>query len=389
MLSEFLAENREALLARARSRIASRTAPVPTDLELKNGIPMFLDQLGAALRLAQTGATGDNDAIGVTGRLRGGDLFRIGLTVGQVVHDYGDVCQAITELAVEMKIPVTGQEFQLLNRCLDDAIAGAVEEHARQRELDIRGKDTERLGELAHELRNLVSAAVLAFESIKRGGVAVGGSTGAVLGRSLAGLRDLIDRSLTDVRLDAGVHRVESIPVADFIAEVEIGAHMHAASRGVDFTSSTVDQVVTIEGDRQILLAAVWNLLQNAIKFTAKGGAVCLRARVTAERVCFDIEDACGGLPRGVAEELFRPFEQRGADRSGLGLGLAICMKAAKANGGELRVRDLPGTGCVFTLDLPRRPSPPPKIVGSDAGADAPDAPTGEAPARGVGPVKG
>ena len=153
------------------------------------------------------------------------------------MHDYGDVCQAITELAVEMKVPVTGKEFQLLNLCLDDAIAGAVEEHARQRELDIRGEDTERLGELAHELRNLVNAAVLAFESIKRGGVAVGGSTGAVLGRSLTGLRDLIDRSLADVRLNAGVHRVESISVADFIAEVEIGAHMHAASRGVDFTT--------------------------------------------------------------------------------------------------------------------------------------------------------
>ena len=70
MLSEFLTDNREALLARARSRIASRKAPVPTDLELKNGIPMFLDQLGGALRLAQTGATADNDAIGVTGSTR-------------------------------------------------------------------------------------------------------------------------------------------------------------------------------------------------------------------------------------------------------------------------------------------------------------------------------
>jgi signal transduction histidine kinase len=358
MLSDFLVEHREALLMRARSRVASRTAPVPTGLELQNGIPMFLDQLGAALRLAQTGATADNDAIGATGRLRGGDLFRIGLTIGQVVHDYGDVCQAITELAVEMKAPVTGQEFQMLNLCLDDAIASAVEEHARQREIDIRGQDTERLGELAHELRNLLNAAVLAFESIQRGGVAVGGSTGGVLGRSLSGLRDLIDRSLADVRLDAGLHRVESISVADFIAEVEIGAHMHAASRGVVFTASSVEQVVTIEGDRQILLAAVWNLLQNAIKFTGNGGAVSLTPRVTAERVCFDIQDSCGGLPPGAAEELFRPFEQRGSDRSGLGLGLAICVKAAKANGGELRVRDLPGVGCVFTLDLPRR-SPP------------------------------
>jgi len=54
--------------------------------------------------------------------------------------------------------------------------------------------------------------------------------------------------------------------------------------------------------------------------------------------------------------ELFRPFEQQGADRSGLGLGLSIVRKSVGANGGEIRVRDLPGTGCVFTIDLPRLP---------------------------------
>ena len=116
---------------------------------------------------------------------------------------------------------------------------------------------------------------------------------------------------------------------------------------------------MTIEGDRQILAAAVSNLLHNAFKFTRKHGHVSLTARATADRVLFDIEDECGGLPPGKPEELFRPFEQRGTDRSGIGLGLSICLKAAKANAGEIHVRDLPGKGCVFTLDLPRKPPPP------------------------------
>jgi hypothetical protein len=83
-----------------------------------------------------------------------------------------------------------------------------------------------------------------------------------------------------------------------------------------------------------------------------------LTVRATADRVLFEVEDECGGLPPGKAEDLFQPFEQRASDRSGLGLGLSICRRAAKASDGDLRVRDMPGTGCVFTLDLPRKPPP-------------------------------
>lgn len=54
-----------------------------------------------------------------------------GYTVSQAVHDYGDICQAITELALELGAPISVKEFHTLNRCLDAAIAEAVTEHAR------------------------------------------------------------------------------------------------------------------------------------------------------------------------------------------------------------------------------------------------------------------
>ena len=94
--------------------------------------------------------------------------------------------------------------------------------------------------------------------------------------------------------------------------------------------------------------------MQNALKFTRPGGQVTLKTYAEAHRVFIDVEDECGGLPPGTAERLFLPFEQGGADRSGLGLGLAISRRAVEANGGQLHVRDLPGTGCVFTIELPR-----------------------------------
>jgi signal transduction histidine kinase len=138
---------------------------------------------------------------------------------------------------------------------------------------------------------------------------------------------------------------------------------LQAEAREIHLVVSSVPPVVTIEGDRQILAAALANLLQNAFKFSHKGATVALTTRVTEDRVLFEIEDECGGLPPGKIETLFMPFSQRGEDRTGLGLGLSICLKAAQASGGEMNVRDLPGKGCVFTLNLPRKPPPPLSIV--------------------------
>jgi signal transduction histidine kinase len=357
VLEEFIQSNRETIISRARERVASRTSPKPTDIELANGIPVFLDQLGEVLRLSESSDV-DHDALRATAARHGFDLLQIGLTVAQVVRDYGDVCQAITELAVEQDAPIPSHEFRTLNLCLDDAIAEAVTAYTRQREHVLEKQGTERLGFLAHEQRNLLNTAMLAFESIKTGRVAAGGSTGAVLSRSLIGLRDLIDRSLADVRLDAGIGRLEPVLVAQLIEELEVGAFLQAQTRGHFLAVSSVDRTVSIEGDWQILTATLSNLLQNAFKFTRAHGHVTLTVRATADRVLFEVEDECGGLPEGKTEDLFRSFAQYGDDRNGLGLGLSICAKGAKANGGELHVRDLPGKGCVFTLDLPRKPPP-------------------------------
>ena len=109
-----------------------------------------------------------------------------------------------------------------------------------------------------------------------------------------------------------------------------------------------------IDGDRPVLAAVVMNLLQNAFKFTRPGSNVTLRASATADRVLIDVEDECGGLPTVTTDDLFRPFEQRSADRTGLGLGLAICRWGTEVNDGRISTRNLPGQGCVFTVDLPR-----------------------------------
>ena len=346
MLHEFIAANRAEIIARCRAKISSRPAPRPTDVEVEHGVPLFLDQLADTLRYALSA----NPAIGRSAALHGSELLREGFTIAQVVHDYGGVGQAITELAIETAAPITASDFQVLNVCLDNAIADAVSEYSRLREHE----GTERLGILAHELRNLLNSATLSLDMLKTGSVGVGGSTGGVLTRSLAGLRNLVDRELADVRLSVGIHHPETVLVRDFIEDVEVAATMEANVRHLQLSITTVANDVTVHADPQVLGSVVWNLLQNAFKFTRPSGRVSLRIRATAARVLIDVEDECGGLPSGIVEELFRPFEQRGDDRTGLGLGLAICYRGARVNDGELHVVNLPGTGCVFTVDLPR-----------------------------------
>lgn len=379
MLYEFLDRNRDALLARCREKVAKRPARRPTEQELKYGIPLFLDQLIEALRvqesagpaeagkvsfaLSATRPTPSPTEIGRTAARHGNELLRTGFTLDQVVHDYGDLCQAATEMAVEQGATVTADEFRLLNGCLDEAIADAITEFGRQRDQLMSDEMTrnmnERLGYFAHELRNLITNAILAVATIKRGTVGLSGATGALLDRALIGLRDLVDRALVEVRLTGGIaERRERINVAQFIGDVQVATALEATARNLEFIVAPIEDGLVIEGDRQILASAVANLLQNALKFTRPHGRVSLAAHPEIDRILIEVEDECGGLSEGKAEQMFRPFEQLGAERTGVGLGLPLSRRGVEANGGKLYVRSLPGVGCVFTIDLPR-PGPP------------------------------
>jgi len=353
MLYEFIRMHRQEIEGRARKRVRSRPWPSVSSREIEHGVPLFLTQLSETLRLEATETPFASDAIGSAAMRHGAELLAAGFNVAQVVHDYGDICQAITEVAVEQHAPITVEEFHTLNRCLDTAIAEAVTEHTRltaQRQSD---EEVKRLGPATHDVRDLLSVALLAFHTLKRGTVAINGSTGAVLGRSLTSLRDLTDRTLSQVRLAAGNQRRERLSVMAFVDEIAATGVLHSEDRGIQFTVAPVDPALAIDGDPQLLASAVMNLLHNAFKNTPAGGRVILRARPEGERLLVEIQDECGGIPQSKGD-FFQPFgDRRGRDRSGLGLGLSIARQAVRAHGGDIRIRNMPGEGCIFTIDLP------------------------------------
>jgi len=376
MLHHFIVENRSRIIERTRQRARERTSPRLSDEKLEHGVPIFLDQLVYALAppdspLSLVGAFDVRKQITDSATLHGRELLKNGFTIAQAVHGYGDVCQVVTELAAETNAAISAENFQVFNRCLDDAIAGAVTAYQGERERAVAYEGTERLGVLSHELRNLLHTAILSFDVIKKGLVGVGGSTGAVHQRSLASLRALVDRSLTQVRLEVGMPVLERIVLAELMEEIELSASMHAEGFGHGLKVESLDTALLVDADRQLLSSAISNLLQNAFKFSRPGSTISLAVRTTAERVLIDVSDACGGLPPGKAEEMFRPFAKGDVDRSGLGLGLGIALSAARANDGDLTVRDVPGTGCVFTIDLPRPPPSSSKLRAVEPAASA------------------
>ena len=353
VLHDFVARYRQDIIDRTQEKVRSRPSSGVALDGLETGVPLFLTQLAETLKQEADGVPPGNNAIGASAARHGGELLSLGFTVSEVVHTYGDVCQAVTELAVEKEAPISTTEFHSLNRCLDTAIAEAVTEHARLTAEWRSTGEAERIGRMAHEIRNHLNSALLAFDSLRRGVVAVNGSTGAVLGRSLLSLRDVVDITVADIRMGAVPQHRRPLSVLAFLTDAAVGAALHAEYQGLQFTLLPVDPALTVNADPHLLGSALTNLLSNAFKFTREGGAVTLMARALDGRVYISVEDQCGGIPPTAADP-FKPFgDRRGRDRTGLGLGLSIARRAVRSQEGDITILNKPDTGCVFTIELP------------------------------------
>ena len=371
MMHVFLTKNRDELAQRCRVKVGARVGRSATEAQLKDGVPLFLDQLIRTLQIEQTHTPIDSRRVSgpaeggasVSAAQNGNDLLELGLTVDQVVHDYGDLCQAIPDLAVEREAPLQIDEFRILNRYLDNAISDAVTEFSFQRDVvaaDANAlKSNKRMGLFTHERRNLLGTASLAFSAAKAGNLSFSGATGSILERSLTGFGKLISSSMEEVRAtNQSTPMVGAFSLAQFIEELYAAASLSTNQHRCTLRAPHVDCDLALTGTRDIVFAAVSNLLQNAFKFTKPGTEVVIAAYAAGDRILIDVADQCGGLSAGVADTMFLPFAQSAADRTGIGLGLTIAKQGIAASGGELTVRNVPDHGCVFTISLPRNKLP-------------------------------
>jgi hypothetical protein len=362
MLHKFLSANRSTILDLSREKTNDIAESKPTSKELESGLPEFYDHLIDVLKKQARGGGKINPQHYAPSTTRHGvESLRLGYNVSQVVHSYGVICQAITEMAEKKGAKITPGEFSTLNLSLDVAIAEAVTGFAGEPgKADPSLETNERMGSLVHELRNALACAIVAHSLVKEGVVGTASSTNALLERNLQRMRDLIDRSFSEFRMhkDATADR-HPMPLFLAVEEVLATAGGDARAKGVSLMVE-VDHHLEVNVDRNYLISALANLVQNAIKFSKRDGTIWVRGVDAGTTVVLQVEDQCGGLPEGKAEELFRPFTQKNNDKTGLGLGLSISRRAVALNDGTLSVRDIPGTGCVFTITLPKIKQPAP-----------------------------
>lgn len=361
MLFEFLNQYKKEIMFLCRNKIHTAGDSKPTSALLDGGLPIFYTELTDVLSrsASATNESPENKTKAITrdgdAAVHGKESLRLGYTISQVVHACGAVCQTITEFVQTKGYKITPQEFHDLNLCLDCAIAEAVTEFEKSHSENVSSNEAQRLGFFIHEMGNSLAAASIAHDMIQKGHVGTAGTTSQILSRALDHMRHLIGCRWLEVRLGGQQATVEptQMRLIDVVSEVEATSLIKKNPKDIHLELD-IDPAIQLTADRHLVFSALSNLVNNAIKFTKKDGNVTVRSKESGERLLIEVEDECGGLPQGESEELFKPFVQRGTDKSGLGLGLSLSRRAIELNQGTLTARNMGNKGCVFTIDLPK-----------------------------------
>ena len=357
-LSSLLAERRLEILERWTQRIRGEHAD--KDLshgELRDHLPCFFDGVLAALR---SGESPDVTAPAASAA-HGTQRLRVGFDLVEVIREYEILTECILEEVEAVGGSLSIQAFRRMQRLLNTGRTEAVRAYVERRDADLAREHSQHVAFMAHELRNPLMAAFMAAHALQKKGRPDDEHAVSLLVRNLMSLRELIDHVLIADRLAGQIPVTrERLEVKALLEEIEADSRLAAERNQVQIHIEAPD-TLHLEGDRRLLRSAISNLLGNAIKFTHEGRTITLRAKRSEGCVTVEVEDGCDGLPEGNAEELFEPFVQRGENRTGFGLGLAIVKQAVEAHGGRARVTNLPGRGCVFSIELPESESDLPR----------------------------
>jgi signal transduction histidine kinase len=280
--------------------------------------------------------------------------YRLGFDVGEVIREYGLLHECILDAVTEAGHTLGLEDHRLIASALSDGVKEAVSQYVKQRDAELEREASAHIGFIAHEVRNGISAAWLTYLRMRQ----QHGQDASIdrLGRGLRGVAEVVDNALVQAWLGMGVEpSLQELPIRALLEELGLDLGADAQDRRVQLRLELPAEL-TISADRRLLRSAVSNLLTNALKFSPPGSTVTLHAWTAAGRLLVEVEDQCGGLPPGRAEELFSPLVQRHGNRFGFGLGLAIVLQAVQAHAGTAKVRDVPHVGCVFSLDLPVMP---------------------------------
>jgi two-component system, OmpR family, sensor histidine kinase SenX3 len=237
-----------------------------------------------------------------------------------------------------------------------------IDDVSERRRLEAMRRDF--VANISHELKTPVGALALLAETL------LGESDPEVLHRLARRMSDeafRVGRTIDDLlelsRIEAEEEATrDPVPVDECIAEAVDRVRPGAEARGIALDVAEPRDGLDILGDRRQLVSAVYNLLENAVKYSDAGSTVEVRATADGSWVDIAVEDHGIGIPKRdlgrVFERFYRVDRARSRETGGTGLGLAIVRHVAGNHHGEVRVESQEGDGSTFTLRLPARRGP-------------------------------
>jgi signal transduction histidine kinase len=358
-LHEVLAAKRDEVLLRWTEGVRrERPDPSISGGELVDHVPRFVDEIVTILRdvdelKGEVDLKSEVAVLETSAAEHGNQRFRLGFDIETVVREYGLLHHCILQVASNNGVVVTLSEQRTLVEAISEGIVDAASQYTRQRDVELARRSGEHFAFVAHELRNPLGSAELAFSSLSKKGLLPDSPMTKLLGRGLRRTKELIENTLS-LMLAGQMNdlRRTKVKLSDLLEDAMHEAEPAAADKHVTLSTDSKTEPV-IDVDERLMRSALTNVVGNAVKFTRNGGTVHIHSFEDGGRAVVEVEDTCGGLPPDAAEKMFTPFVQVGEDRTGFGLGLAIARQALQAHGGNISVRDRPGVGCTFVVEVP------------------------------------
>lgn len=217
------------------------------------------------------------------------------------------------------------------------------------------------LHRVAHDLRSPLTSIMLSVDRLRDTTDGVGGA-GEMLslveretGRLESILRTLLDQAKAESLFEA--LKLQPFSPVELLEGISGTLGLKAEAKGLscELTVDPASERVKVRVDLTAMLQVLFNLVENALKFTAPGGCVGIRSKVDQDRWILEVWDTGRGMSLKQLGRIFEPFKQNEADDStqGWGLGLSICRALVKAQGGDLTVESTEGEGSTFRVSLP------------------------------------
>jgi signal transduction histidine kinase len=266
--------------------------------------------------------------------------------------------QVIAQLAAlrrAINVVAPDAQHDLIADLIDATVAQAASSYIHQRDREARQVRADHIGFVTHELRNPLTAAMVAASRLRPEDPQTEWAPAAALvQRSLKRVSALIETFLAAERFDAEQihpHTVDVL-IGEIVGSATVTAE-RVAHRPEVLVSTTLDPVVVVRVDPTLTIAALQNVITNALQCSDKG-TVTVASEERGDRLILHVRDNCEGISPEAAARMFEPFFGSHPGKVIPGLGLALARRVMEEQGGSIDVETEPGGGCHFLIVLPR-----------------------------------